>query len=61
MCSGALAPIVNSAYQGNYSPMKRFGFGGFGGHENYAGNVSIFFFFFCSEVTLTTTNFLSVM
>ena len=42
--SGALAPIVNSAYQGNYSPMKRFGFGGFGGHENYAGNVSIFFF-----------------
>lgn len=33
----ALAPIVNSAYQGNFSPMKRFGFGGFGGHENYAG------------------------
>jgi len=33
----ALAPIVNSAYQGNYSPMKRFGFGGFGGHDNHAG------------------------
>jgi len=33
----AIAPIVNSAYQGNFSPMKKFGMGGFGGHENYAG------------------------
>ena len=40
---GAIAPIVNSAYQGNYSPMKKFGMGGFGGHENYAGGVSIFY------------------
>merc|ERR1711970_1554091 len=31
-----LAPIVNSAYQGNYSPMKKFGFGGFGGVDNHA-------------------------
>jgi len=31
-----LAPIVNSAYQGNFSPMKKFGFGGFGGVDNYA-------------------------
>merc|ERR1719348_2219115 len=31
-----LAPIVNSAYQGNYSPMKKFGFGGFGGVDNFA-------------------------
>jgi len=31
-----LAPIINSAYQGNYSPMKKFGFGGFGGVDNYA-------------------------
>merc|ERR1711970_1271513 len=30
-----LAPIVNSAYQGNYSPMKKFGFGGFGGVDNF--------------------------
>ena len=42
-CLGAIAPIVNSAYQGNYSPMKKFGMGGFGGHENYAGGVSIFY------------------
>eukprot|EP00088_Acartia_fossae_P010594 TRINITY_DN152_c0_g1_i6.p1 TRINITY_DN152_c0_g1~~TRINITY_DN152_c0_g1_i6.p1 ORF type:complete len:527 (-),score=147.29 TRINITY_DN152_c0_g1_i6:92-1618(-) len=32
-----LAPIVNSAYQSNFSPMKKFGFGGFEGHNNYAG------------------------
>merc|ERR1719341_3095185 len=33
----ALAPITNAALHGNFNPLGNYGYGGYGGLENYAG------------------------
>ena len=39
---GPLGPIANANLQGNFQPFKQFGFGGYGGLENYGAQVNLF-------------------
>ena len=40
---GALAPITNAALHGNFNPLGNYGYGGYGGLENYAGKVILLY------------------